>query len=120
MKKTNATIREAVSSSCEPSSGGKALIEFADESRCEQVAELLALLSSPKRLKILCNLTDCDRNVEELVQATGSSISATSQQLKLLTLAGLLERRREGRNIFYRLTDKKVLEVLHLLKNLYS
>ena len=43
-----------------------------------------------------------------------------SQQLKLLTLAGFLERRREGRNIFYRLKDEKVISILHHLKSLYQ
>ena len=101
----------------EPREG--ALVEFADEARCVQVSGTLSLLANPKRLKILCLLSECDRSVDELVQAAGSSFPATSQQLKLLTLAGLLERRREGRNIFYRLKDEKVLSILHHLKSLY-
>jgi DNA-binding transcriptional ArsR family regulator len=104
---------------CE-SGEAKALEEFADETRCQRVAEILSLLGNPKRLRILCLLSERDRRVDELVQAAGSSFPATSQQLKLLTLAGLLERRREGRNIFYRLKDGKVLSILHHLKDLYS
>ena len=92
------------------------LEEFATEERCIRVAEILSLLANPKRLKILCLLTERDRSVDELVQAAGSSFSATSQQLKLLTLAGFLERRRDGRNIFYRLRDERVISILHHLK----
>ena len=99
---------------------GRALVEFADDARCARVSATLALLSNPRRLKLLCILSDCDRSVEELVEATGSSVSATSQQLKLLTLAGILERRREGKHIFYSLGDARIREILNLLKNLYS
>ncbi len=105
-------------SSCQ--SPANALEEFASEEHCLRVAAILSLLANGKRLKILCLLSECDRSVDELVRGAGSSISATSQQLKLLTLAGILERRREGRNIFYRLKDERVLSMLHLLKELYS
>lgn len=95
------------------------LEDFATEERCIRVAEILSLLANAKRLKILCLLTEGDHSVDELVQASGSSFSATSQQLKLLTLAGFLERRRDGRNIFYRLKDERVASMLHHLKSLY-
>ncbi|HUX40027.1 MAG TPA: metalloregulator ArsR/SmtB family transcription factor [Rectinemataceae bacterium] len=95
------------------------LEDFATEERCIRVAEILSLLANAKRLKILCLLTEGDHSVDEIVQAAGSSFSATSQQLKLLTLAGFLERRRDGRNIFYRLKDAKIYSVLHHLKSLY-
>jgi len=107
---------------CEPEGTvlGATLIDFATDSRCAKVASLLALLSNPKRLKLLCLLSECDRSVDELVRGAGSSFSATSQQLKLLSLAGILERRRDGRNIFYSLKDEKVLAILHLLKSIYA
>lgn len=96
-----------------------ALEEFASAERCLEVSGTLSLLANPKRLKILCLLSECDRSVDELVRASGGKFSAISQQLKLLTLAGLLERRRDGRFIFYRLKDEKILSILHLLKSLY-
>jgi len=96
-----------------------ALEEFASAERCLEVSGTLSLLANPKRLKILCLLSESDRSVDELVRASGGKFSAISQQLKLLTLAGLLERRRDGRFIFYRLKDDKILSILHLLKSLY-
>jgi len=96
-----------------------ALEEFASAERCLEVSGTLSLLANPKRLKILCLLSESDRSVDELVRASGGKFSAVSQQLKLLTLAGLLERRRDGRFIFYRLRDEKILAILHLLKSLY-
>jgi len=117
MKKGKQPAAEACGQGREAS---QALIEFAEEERCQRVAETLALLANPKRLKILCLLSECDRSVEELVDAAGSSMSATSQQLKILTLAGLLGRRREGRNIYYRLKDERILSLLNHLRLLYT
>ncbi|MEI6385917.1 MAG: metalloregulator ArsR/SmtB family transcription factor [Spirochaetota bacterium] len=98
---------------------GSGIEDFASEERCLRVAGTLSLISNPRRLKILCMLAVRDRSVDELVQGTGGTFPAISQQLKLLTLAGFLERRREGRNIFYRLKDEQVLSILHHLKSLY-
>ncbi|MEI6388617.1 MAG: metalloregulator ArsR/SmtB family transcription factor, partial [Spirochaetota bacterium] len=53
-----------------------------------------------------------DRSVGDLVTGTGGSISAISQQLKLLTLGGLIERRRNGRNIYYSLKGPDAGKVL--------
>ena len=96
------------------------LEDFATEERCIRVAETLSMLANPRRLKILCLLTERDRSVDELVHSSGASFSSTSQQLKLLTLSGFLERRRDGRNIFYRLKDSRVLSILHHLKTLFT
>jgi DNA-binding transcriptional ArsR family regulator len=96
------------------------LDEFASDERCQRVSGTLALLANPRRLKLLCVLSEGKRSVDELVRASGGKFSAISQQLKLLTLAGFLERERDGRNIFYSLKDEKVLSILHHLKSLYS
>ena len=96
------------------------LEEFATDERCIRVAETLSMLANPRRLKILCLLTERDRSVDELVHSSGASFSSTSQQLKLLTLAGFLERRRDGRNIFYRLKDSRILSILHHLKSVFT
>ncbi len=86
----------------------------------QRVAEVLGLLANQKRLMILCLLSEGDKHVDDLVKASCSSFSATSQQLKLLTLSGILDRRREGRNIYYRLKDGKVLAILEHLKEIYA
>ncbi len=99
---------------------GSGIEDFASEERCLRVATTLSLVANPRRLKVLCMLAERDRSVDELVQGTRATFPAISQQLKLLTLAGFLERRREGRNIFYRLKDEKVLSILHHLKSLYQ
>jgi DNA-binding transcriptional ArsR family regulator len=90
---------------------------FGDEARCEMAVHTLALLANAKRLRILCALADRELSVAEIVRAVGARISAVSQALKLLTLAGHLKRRRSEKSVYYRLTDPRVRRILHFLRN---
>ena len=89
--------------------------EALPEDRYESVAQSLSLLANKKRMEILYLLVERDMSVGELVMGSGGSFSAISQQLKLLTLGGMLERRRDGRNIYYRLKDGDTRAILALL-----
>jgi DNA-binding transcriptional ArsR family regulator len=90
---------------------------FGEIARCETVVGTLSLLANARRLRILCALADKDLNVAEIVQAVSGRISGVSQQLKLLTLAGHLERRRNERFVIYRLKDPRIRRILHFLKD---
>jgi len=50
--------------------------------------------------------------VSELAEATGERVSTVSHRLRLLRSEGLVKRRRDGRHIFYALTDRHVVELL--------
>ena len=89
---------------------------FADAARCQAVVGTLSLLANSRRLRILCALADGELSVNEIAAAVKGKISGVSQQLKMLTLAGYLERRRADRSVIYRLTDPRVLRILHFLK----
>ncbi len=90
---------------------------FGDEARCERVVGTLSLLANAKRLRILCALADKDHSVADIVRAVHGRISGVSQQLKLLTLAGHLQRRRSDKSVIYRLADPRVRRILHFLKD---
>jgi DNA-binding transcriptional ArsR family regulator len=79
---------------------------------CQRVLGVLSLLAGETRLKILCLLRDGDQCVTRLADSVGGKRSNVSQQLKLLTLAGHLERRREERRIVYRLKDGRIRTLL--------
>lgn len=81
------------------------------QARAEHVAARLALVANPKRLLILCELTQGERSVGALQQAVGLSQSALSQHLAKLREAQMLATRRESQTIFYRIADPD-LEVL--------
>lgn len=89
---------------------------FEDAARCQVVVGTLSLLANSRRLRILCALADHELSVNEIVRAVNGRVSGVSQQLKLLTLAGCLERRRSDRSVIYRLADTRVRRILHFLK----
>lgn len=70
------------------------------------------LLSDPRRLTLLAELLDGERNVGELAAATGASESATSHALRLLRAHRVVTVRREGRLAHYSLTDDHVRQLL--------
>ena len=81
------------------------------QARAGHVAARLALLANAKRLLILCELAKGERSVGALQQAVGLGQSALSQHLSKLREAGMVDTRREGQTIFYRISDPE-LEVL--------
>lgn len=85
--------------------------------RSEGVATLLKQLSHPQRLLILCSMAEGEKSVGEIEEACGASQSAVSQFLKGMRLEGLIESRRDGKQVYYKIVDKRVLE---LIKSLYK
>lgn len=78
----------------------------------EQLARLFSLIGQPARIQILFALAQGDACVCHLETLLGMRQAAISQHLMLLRNAGLVETRREGRNIFYRLSQPESLEIL--------
>ena len=72
----------------------------------ERVARRFKLLSEPARLEILNQLqTNAEMSVQALVEATGYQQANMSKHLGLLAREGLLLRRKEGLNVYYRIAD---------------
>src|SRR5207245_7108241 len=74
----------------------------------EQFARIGKALASPHRLELLEVLAQCERTVEALAQETGLSVANASQHLQVLRAARLVETRRAGTSIFYRLASESV------------
>ncbi len=85
--------------------------------KSEDVATLLKQLSHPQRLLILCSLADGEKSVGEIEAACEASQSAVSQFLKGMRLEGLIDFRRDGKQIYYKIVDKRMLD---LIKSLYK
>ena len=88
--------------------------QLAQRDQLAQAADVFDLLSDPRRLALLVELRDAERNVGELAAATGASESATSHALRLLRAHRVVAVRREGRQAHYRLTDDHVRQLLHV------
>ena len=74
----------------------------------ESAAELFGLLSTPVRLKIISAVCNGERNVSELLTQIDTTQPNMSQHLATLYRAGVLGRRREGTQIYYRLQSERV------------
>jgi DNA-binding transcriptional ArsR family regulator len=72
----------------------------------ESLARFFSLLSEPARLRLLHALTERECSVSELLGSTGLSQANGSRHLGLMYQAGFLSRRREGAQVFYRLSDE--------------
>ena len=74
-------------------------------------AKRFKALSEPARLALLAALHQGERNVSELVEATGRGQPNVSQHLKELVHAGLIAARREGNHVYYRIADRFVMRI---------
>jgi len=78
-------------------------------------AELCKTFADPKRLIIITELRSGERTVGELVQILGISQAVVSRHLAVLRDRGVAIARREGRNVYYRLSDSKIGEACELV-----
>ncbi len=85
------------------------------EIHAEHAAVLLKALSNEKRLVIACVLREGEQSVGELEKIVGLSQSALSQHLARLRRDGIVKTRREAQTIYYSLSNKDVVSVLHCL-----
>lgn len=71
----------------------------------ESVAEYFSLLAEPTRLRILHCLCRSELSVGEVMEAAGLTQANTSRHLNLLYRAGVVNRRRDGNQVIYRIVD---------------
>ncbi|VAX24830.1 Transcriptional regulator, ArsR family [hydrothermal vent metagenome] len=74
----------------------------------QQFANTATAFSSPKRLEIIDVLEQGEKDVETLSNQISASFANTSRHLQILKNARLVESRRDGVRIYYRLADDKV------------
>ena len=84
-----------------------------------QAANLMAMLSSPVRLQILCNLLMEEKSVQALVDLSGLSQPAISHHLKILREADLVQTRRDQQTIYNGLKGPEVAAILQTLHSIY-
>lgn len=72
------------------------------------IAGRFKVLSEVLRLKLIIQLETGEKNVSELVEATGATQANVSRHLQTLTEAGILARRKEGQKAFYHICDQGV------------
>jgi rhodanese-related sulfurtransferase/DNA-binding transcriptional ArsR family regulator len=83
-----------------------------------QFSRLARTLGNPRRIELLDLLAQAERSVEDLAAASGMDFANASAQLQVLSRAHLVEGRREGRRVVYRLADGAVTSFLAALREL--
>ena len=84
----------------------------------EQVAYMTKAIGSPKRLELLELLCQCEKTVERLAEQAQISVKLASAHLKQLKLARLVDTRRDGKYVHYRLAEESVAHVWVSLRSL--
>ena len=84
----------------------------------EQFARAAKAVASPKRIELLDVLAQGEHTVEALAQATGMGITNTSQHLQVLRHARVVDTRKEGTKVFYRLAGDEVAAFVVALRDL--
>ncbi len=80
-------------------------METEDLTRAQQQAELCGILGNARRILIIWALQDAELSVSDLSRQINTSLQNTSQHLRLMKDKGILEARRDGREIYYRIAE---------------
>ena len=81
-------------------------------------ADFFRVLGHPARVRLLQILRNGELTVGALQEALELESGATSQHLSVLRKQGLVESRREGTSVYYRVKDPRTLELLELVKGI--
>lgn len=85
----------------------------------KRACDCLKAISHEGRLMILASLRDGESSVGEIVEATGYAQPTVSQHLAKMREKEIITARREGIQIFYSITDKRIFKLLDMMKDIF-
>lgn len=80
-----------------------------------KAARFMRTLGNPSRLLLLCQMTEGEKNVNELETLTGIKQPTLSQQLAVLREEELVQTRKDGKHVFYSIQSDAALAVMAVL-----
>ena len=83
-------------------------------------AEMCKVFSNPTRLEILNILRDKELSVSELVRKTELSQANISQHLSIMKSKGIVDSERNGKNIYYNLSNHKIIKAFDIIKEVLT
>jgi DNA-binding transcriptional ArsR family regulator len=86
-------------------------VRAASEQLLEKIADRLKAMADPMRLHILHSLQSGERCVGDILAEVGGSQANVSKHLSVLRRVGLVDCRREGVNVYYRIDDPTVFTI---------
>lgn len=90
------------------------------DTQVDQTSRVMKAMSNPLRLKILSVLNDKEVSVQQIVKLVGTSQSNISQHLSVMRDKGVLRTRKESNKVYYRIADLQTLEVLKMMRSIWS
>lgn len=88
--------------------------------RADKIADIMKCFSNKDKLAILCFLWNSEKNVSELMESSDISQSQLSQYLWKMKLEWVLESEKRWKEVFYKIADKKILELIWAMKNIFN
>ena len=85
----------------------------------EKASDFLKSIANVQRLRILCAVMDGELSVGDIAQAVDASQSVVSQHLALMRREGIVQPRRDGQSIYYRIGDKNVIVIFKTLGGIF-
>ena len=85
----------------------------------QRATDFLKALAHEGRLMILCHLASGEKSVTELESLLSARQASVSQQLSRLRLEGLVTPRRDGKAIYYSLTDDRPKQIMEIVYDLF-
>ena len=87
-----------------------------DKKIYELHANICKALAHPTRMEIIDTLKTKEMSFSKLLEIIGGAKSNLSQHLSSMTSKGILQQRKEGLNVYYKLTSKKVSQACHIMR----
>ena len=89
------------------------------EKHSQYVAEILKTMAHPGRLLILCMLIEGEKSVSDLETSCNISQSQVSQFLKRMQYEQIVDSRKDGKFVLYRIKDPKIISLMKDLSRLF-
>jgi DNA-binding transcriptional ArsR family regulator len=86
----------------------------------ESQASVCSVFANAKRVMILWSLAEQEKSVGEIASTIEASLQSTSQHLHLMKKMGILDSRRDGQTIYYRIVKNGLVERCQLLLQVYQ
>lgn len=83
-------------------------------------AEFFRVLGHPARVRVLELLAEGERSVGDLQRELGLDSSGASQHLGVLRRHGILDTRREGTSVYYRVRDPRIFQLLAVARQILT
>ena len=109
---TAADSNEHIEPTCAADDHGIPNNELLREEDCHRAAAMFSALGDPNRLRLLGLLIGREMCVTEISSILNDNLPAISQRLKVLRSERIVNHRREGKHVFYRLDDEHVVALI--------